>query len=107
MNNIKKFALGLMVAAFAFSFSAFTANQKLTIEQWHFKSGQMLSNADNPASYEQLSSIPTPSCDGEEVLPCVVEFDNQNPSTPDLASYLATFPNDAAIAADAVSKREN
>lgn len=107
MNNIKKFALGLMVAAFAFSFSAFTANQKLTIEQWHFKSGEPLANADNPSSYEMLSSIPTPSCPGDEVLPCVVEFDNQNPGTPDLASYLATFPNDAAIAADAVSKREN
>lgn len=96
-----------MVAAFAFGFSAFKNNQKLTVEQWHFENGKILSDANDPTAYEPLSAIPEPGCEGEKVLPCVIQFDNTNPATPNLAAYLATFPDEQAIVDAAMRTREN
>lgn len=106
-SNIKKIALSLLVAGLAVGFSAFKSVESRTLEQWHFKAGEPLSNADIPGSYELVTSPPQ-TCNSIPGKPCIVEFNNANPSTPDLAAYLATFSgDDAAIAAAAVTKRNN
>lgn len=100
------FGLGLMLTVV--SMSSFKGEKNLTIEQWHFKNGRTLSQATDPASYELLSSIPTPTCSGVEVIPCIISFDNANSSTPDLETYLANFDgNNEAVTMDADTKREN
>ncbi|RYZ26481.1 MAG: hypothetical protein EOP49_43375 [Sphingobacteriales bacterium] len=106
MEKFKKTALGLMVAIIAFAFSAFTSTEKVNYQYWHFKTGQMLGDADQTSAYEPVTDPPQ-GCDNDEVLPCILRVDIDNPSTPNLASYLAGFPNDAAIASSAYIKRGN
>lgn len=106
MKNLKKIAFGLLVAVLAVGFSAFTSAKKVNYEYWHFKTGSMLNDADQVSAYEAVTDPPQ-GCDEEENLPCILRVDTDNPSTPDLASYLASFPSDAAIANAAFIKRSN
>lgn len=106
-SNIKKIALSLLVVGLAVGFSAFKSVESRALEQWHFKAGEPLSNADVPGSYELVTSPPQ-SCNNLPGKPCIVRFNNSDPSTPDLAAYLATFSGvDADIAAAAFAKRNN
>lgn len=106
-SNIKKIALSLLVVGLAVGFSAFKSVESRALEQWHFKAGEPLSNADVPGSYETVTSPPQ-SCNNIPGKPCIIQFNNSNPSTPDLAAYLATFSGvDADIAAAALVKRSN
>src|SRR5690606_32969367 len=83
-SKIKKAIFGMTMAALTIGFSAFTYGSKVNIEEWHFKSGEPIENAREATSYEMLSG--TPSCDGLDVLPCIIEFDNTDAATPDLES---------------------
>lgn len=104
MKNYQKIAVALMVGASAIGFSAFTTNLNRATESWHFKNGRPLSDARVPGAYELSTGV---GCNDIPGKPCIIQFNNANPSTPNLASYLATFSTDAAVANAAVNKRNN
>lgn len=54
MNNLKKTGLGLMVAALAFSFSAFTTVKKRTV-LIYYKTNMSYPNANDPRGYQYYS----------------------------------------------------
>jgi|GEM_PF-3424194 len=103
MNKVKQLIMGFTAVALIVGMSAFKS-AVVDYEYWHFKSGMDLTDAKTISAYEPLNSIPTPTCDGAEV-PCIIRLDKDNPSTPDLSSYLSTFPNVEDVLEDAQSKR--
>lgn len=104
MKNFQKLGLGLMVGVMAIGFSAFTNANNFATEQWHFKDGRPLTDARTASAYEIASS---PTCNSNPGKPCIVQFNNSNPSTPNLAAYLSTFTSNAAVASAAVAQRDN
>lgn len=107
MANIKKLALGVLVALFAFGFSAFKSVENRSVERWHFRLSEPLANASEVSAYDEILED-EPTCNDNPGFPCIIEFNNSNAATPDLAAYLAQFSgNDAAIAASATTKRSN
>jgi len=105
-SKIKKAVFGVMMAALTIGFSAFTYKSKQTLEEWHFKSGEPIENAREEGSYEMVSGNPT-GCDEAEVLPCIIEFDTEDPATPDLESYLSQFLTDQEVVDEAKNTRSN
>lgn len=108
MKNFQKLALALFVGVMALGFSAFTSSNNLAVQQWHFKDGQPLSNANIASSYELVTSPPQ-DCDSEPGLPCIVQFTTST-STPNLSAYLASFTGanpQLQIANAAFVKRSN
>lgn len=65
MNNVKKLALGLLVAAFAFSFSAFTLNkEKVGAKFYQTEEGVYVKHMVDPEG----------SCEGISANPCVLDY---------------------------------
>jgi len=77
MNNIKKAGLGLMVAALAFSFSAFTTVKRSTVFRF-YKTNMMYPSASDPAGYQYYSGDMCAS--GGDI--CSAEWDIGTYSTP-------------------------
>ncbi|MEN5194367.1 hypothetical protein [Sphingobacterium faecium] len=121
MRTLLKRAIGAtsvcaLAAGMVLGANAFTKNdgekevakvdKTVTTQQWHLKNNEPLSNAKNASAYELVSSMNTlPDCDGIPEVPCTIEFDTSNPSTPDLQSYLNTFQDPSDVTAAAIETR--
>ena len=103
---MKKALLGAFALVLAFGASAFTTDLNRTTERWHFIDGSPLTDALSPAAYEPVGTPPQ-TCNNQSGKPCIIQFDNSNPSTPDLDAYLATFSTPTAVANAAYVKRSN
>ena len=105
-NIMSTVLIGLALVGGAAGAAVYANATVKATQQWHLKDGEPLANAKNASSYELVSSMDTPpDCDQIETVPCIVEFDSSNPSTPNLQAYLNTFTNPSDVTVAAIEKR--
>lgn len=108
MKNLKSklpFLTLLLGMGIVFFQSAFTVKpEKRVSTYWRFDSSSS-SDLRDGTEYTNISDPDAPSCPTGTDLPCVLEVDESIDTEAELTTYLATFPNDAAITTSAVRKK--